>query len=320
MRIGVFSVLFGKKPFEEILDYLVAQGVQAVEIGTGAYPGNNYCNPAQLLASDQKLKAFKDAIKKRKLVISALSCHGNPLHPQKSVSKDHHDVFMKSVELAKKLDVESVITFSGCPPGDDKAQQPNWIVSPWPPEFSDMLEWQWKERVTPYWKDTAKALKNAGVKVAIEMHPNFVVYNPETMLRLRDIAPGTIGCNFDPSHMFWQGVDVVAAIRALGDCIYHVHAKDCRIDPRNVMINGVLDAKKYTREKERSWIFRTCGYGNDAIVWKDIVSNLRLVGYDHVLSIEHEDSIMSSDEGLKKAIAFLKDIVISDPAGEAYWA
>jgi len=320
MRIGVFSVLFGKKPFEEILDYLVAQGVQAVEIGTGAYPGNNYCNPAELLASDQKLKAFKDAIKKRKLIISALSCHGDPLHPQKKVSKDHHDVFMKTVELAKKLDVASVITFSGCPPGDDKAQQPNWIVSPWPPEFSEMLEWQWKERVTPYWKETAKALKTAGVKVAIEMHPNFVVYNPETMLRLRDIAPGTIGCNFDPSHMFWQGVDVVAAIRALGDCIYHVHAKDCRIDPRNVMINGVLDAKKYTREKERSWIFRTCGYGNDAIVWKDIVSNLRLVGYDHVLSIEHEDSIMSSDEGLKKAIAFLKDIVIADPAGEAYWA
>ncbi|HEX4566656.1 MAG TPA: sugar phosphate isomerase/epimerase [Vicinamibacterales bacterium] len=320
MRIGVFSVLFGTKPFEEILDYLVAQGVQAIEIGTGAYPGNNYCNPAELLASDQKLKAFRDAIAKRKLLISALSCHGNPLHPQASIAKDHHDVFMKSVELAKKLDVQSVITFSGCPPGDEKAQQPNWIVSPWPPEFSDMLEWQWKERVTPYWTETAKALKNAGVKVAIEMHPNFVVYNPETMLRLRDIAPGIIGCNFDPSHMFWQGVDVVAAIRALGDCIYHVHAKDCRIDPRNVMINGVLDAKKYTREKERSWIFRTCGYGNDAIVWKDIVSNLRLVGYDHVLSIEHEDSLMSSDEGLKKAIAFLKDVVISEPAGEAYWA
>jgi sugar phosphate isomerase/epimerase len=320
MRIGVFSVLFGTKPFEEILDYLAAQGVQAIEIGTGAYPGNHYCNPAELLASDKKLKAFKSAIAKRKLVISALSCHGNPLHPQAAIAKDHHDVFMQTVELAKKLDVQSVITFSGCPPGDDKATQPNWIVSPWPPEFSEMLEWQWKERVTPYWRRTAKALKNAGVKVAIEMHPNFVVYNPETMLRLRKIAPGTIGCNFDPSHMFWQGVDVVAAIRALGDCIYHVHAKDCRIDPRNVMINGVLDAKKYTREKERSWIFRTCGYGNDAIVWKDIVSNLRLVGYDHVLSIEHEDSLMSSDEGLKKAIAFLKDVVISEPAGEAYWA
>jgi sugar phosphate isomerase/epimerase len=183
-----------------------------------------------------------------------------------------------------------------------------------------MLAWQWKQRVIPYWKDTARACRAAGVRVAIEMHPNFVAYNPETMLRLRAIAPRVIGCNFDPSHMFWQGVDVVSAIRELGNAIFHVHAKDCRIDRANVMRNGVLDAKIYTRELERSWIFRTVGYGNDALVWKDIVSNLRLVGYDHVMSIEHEDSIMSGAEGLRKAVAFLKGIIISEPAGEAYWA
>jgi sugar phosphate isomerase/epimerase len=112
----------------------------------------------------------------------------------------------------------------------------------------------------------------------------------------------------------------VVAIRALGDSIYHVHAKDCRIDHANTLLNGVLDGKPYTDELHRSWIFRTVGYGHDALVWKDIVSTLRLVGYDHVISIEHEDSVMSGDEGLKKAIAFLKDVVIAQPAGEAYWA
>ena len=320
MKIGVFAVLFGDKPFEETLDYLIELGVEAIEIGTGAYPGNAHCNPAALLGSERKLKAFRGAVAGRGLEISALSCHGNPLHPQARIARAHHAAFLDTVELARTLGVETVITFSGCPPGDARATQPNWIVSPWPPEFSDALAWQWKERVRPYWKATAKAAKSAGVKIAIEMHPNFVVYNPETMLRLREIAPATIGCNFDPSHMFWQGVDVVAAIRALGDAIYHVHAKDCRIDARNVARNGVLDAKKYTRELERSWIFRTVGYGNDAIVWKDIVSNLRLVGYDKVLSIEHEDSVMSPAEGLKKAIAFLREVVIASPAGEAYWA
>lgn len=320
MKIGVFTVLFGNKPFEATLDYLVDQGVEAVEIGTGAYPGNAHCDPAALLKSDRKLRAFRDAVSRRGLVISALSCHGNPLHPQARIARAHHETFMRTIELAKQLDVETVITFSGCPPGDERAAQPNWIVSPWPPEFSAMLEWQWKERVTPYWKQTARACRSAGVKVAIEMHPNFVVYNPETMMRLRALAPSIIGCNFDPSHMFWQGVDVVSAIRTLGDSIYHVHAKDCRIDAANVAKNGVLDAKKYTRALERSWIFRTVGYGNDMLVWKDIVSNLRLVGYDHVLSIEHEDSLMSGDEGLKKAIAFLKDVVIAAPAGKAYWA
>jgi sugar phosphate isomerase/epimerase len=320
MKIGVFSVLFGSKPFEETLDYVVELGVEAVEIGTGAYPGNAHCDPAVLLADSKKLKAFRDAIKQRKLVISALSCHGNPLHPQERIAKEHHDTFLNTVELARRLGVSTVITFSGCPGGDPKAAQPNWIVSPWPPEFSAMLAWQWKQRVQPYWREAARVCRKAGIRVAIEMHPNFVAYNPETMMRLREIAPRVIGCNFDPSHMFWQGVDVVTAIRTLGDAIYHVHAKDCRIDSANVKRNGVLDAKKYTRELERSWIFRTVGYGNDALVWKDIVSTLRLVGYDHVLSIEHEDSIMSGAEGLKKAIAFLKSVVIQEPAGEAYWA
>jgi len=320
MKIGVFSVLFGSKPFEETLDYLVELGVEAIEIGTGAYPGNAHANPSALLRSERRLMEFREAIRRRGLIISALSCHGNPLHPQTRTARAHHDVFLQTLELARRLEVSTVITFSGCPGGDPKATQPNWIVSPWPPEFSAMLAWQWKERVKPYWKDTARACRAAGVRVAIEMHPNFVAYNPETMMRLREIAPRVIGCNFDPSHMFWQGVDIVTAIRTLGDAIFHVHAKDCRIDRPNVMRNGILDAKSYTRELERSWIFRTVGYGNDALVWKDIVTNLRLVGYDHVLSIEHEDSVMSGAEGLRKAVAFLKDIVISEPAGEAYWA
>jgi sugar phosphate isomerase/epimerase len=320
MKLGVFAVLFGTKPFEETLDFVVELGLEAVEIGTGAYPGDALCKPAILLSSDQKLKAFREAISRRGLIISALSCHGNPLHPDKKIARAHHETFLQTVTLARRLDVKTVITFSGCPGGDAKATGPNWITAPWPPEFAAMLDWQWKERVTPYWKETAKACRSAGVRVAIEMHPNFVAYNPDTMQRLSAIAPGVIGCNFDPSHMFWQGIDPVAAIRALGDSIYHVHAKDCRIDAANTAVNGVLDAKAYTRELERSWIFRTVGYGHDALVWKDIVSALRLVGYDHVMSIEHEDSLMSGAEGLKKAIAFLKGVVIQEPRTDAYWA
>jgi sugar phosphate isomerase/epimerase len=319
MRIGVFAVLFGDKPFEDTLDYLQELGLTAVEIGTGAYPGNAHCNPAELLKNDGKLKAFRKALDDRGLLVSALSCHGNPLHPDKKIAADHHRVFEKTVHLASRLGVERVVTFSGCPGSDSSAKQPNWIVAPWPPEFAQMLQWQWTERVLPYWKEAARLCRQAGVKVAIEMHPNFVVYNPETMLRLRDVAKGTIGCNFDPSHMFWQQVDATAAIRALGDCIYHVHAKDCRVDARNTAQNGVLDGKPYTDEMHRSWIFRTVGYGHGESTWRDIVSALRMVGYDHVISIEHEDSLMSGDEGLKKAIAFLKRVVIEAPAGTAYW-
>jgi len=320
MKIGVFTVLFGDKPFEETLDYVTELGLEAVELGTGAYPGNLHCKPAELLRNERKLKAFREAIARRGLVISALSCHGNPIHPDRRLAKDHDAVFRQTVELAAKLGVKQVITFSGCPGGDPKAAQPNWITSCWPPEYPQMLEWQWKERVVPYWKETARFLKQKGVRVAIEMHPNFVVYNPESMIRLAEVARGTIGCNFDPSHMFWQQVHVPTAIRTLGELIYHVHAKDCRIDRQNTAANGVLDTKKYTDEARRSWIFRTVGYGNGESAWRDLVSQLRMIGYDHVISIEHEDSLMSGDEGLKKAIAVLKNVVISAPAGDAYWA
>jgi sugar phosphate isomerase/epimerase len=320
MKIGVFTVLFGRKPFEEMLDYVVSLGLGAVEIGTGGYPGNTYANPASLLASERRLKAFCEAIAQRGLEISALSCHGNPLHPDSAVAKSHHRVFEQTVELAAKLGVGTVVTFSGCPGADATARMPNWIVSPWPPEFSKALEWQWTERVVPYWKRAAALCRKAGVRVAIEMHPNFVVYNAETMNRLRLIAPAIIGCNFDPSHLFWQGADPVAAIRAIGDGILHVHAQDCKLDQANISVNGVLDTKPYTREADRSWIFRTVGWGNDAATWKAMVSALRLAGYDRVLSIEHEDSLMSGTEGLRKAVAFLRDVVIADPAGTAYWA
>ena len=148
------------------------------------------------------------------------------------------------------------------------------------------------------------------------MHPNFVVYNPETMNRLRAIAPAVIGCNFDPSHLFWQGVDPVAAIRAIGDGIFHVHAKDCKLDAANITRQRrARHQALHAASCERSWIFRTVGYGNGAAVWKAMVSTLRLVGYDDVLSIEHEDSLMSGTEGLKKAIAFLKDVVITRAGG-----
>lgn len=145
------------------------------------------------------------------------------------------------------------------------------------------------------------------------MHPGFCVYNPATMLRLREAVGDVLGANFDPSHLIWQGIDPVAAIRKLGDAIYHVHAKDTKLDKYNIATDGVLDTKHYGDEINRSWVFRSVGYGNGEQYWRDLISALRLVGYDRVLSIEHEDSLMSIDEGLKKAIDFLRPSVINEP-------
>jgi sugar phosphate isomerase/epimerase len=320
MKIGVFTALFAQKKYEETLDYLCQCGVEAVEIGTGNYPGNPHCDTDALLASASKRKGFLRALESRGMILSALSCHGNPLHPDRKYAASNHRVHRKTVQLAEKLGIEVVINFSGCPGDSERAKYPNWVTCAWPPDFPAILKWQWEKKVIPYWKAEAQYAKQRGIKLAFEMHPGFVVYNPETLVRLREACGSNIGANFDPSHLFWQGIDPVMAIRSLKGCIWHVHAKDTRVDIYNTSLNGCNDTKPYTDEIHRSWIFRTVGYGHDYAVWKDIVSALRLVGYDHVLSIEHEDSLMSIDEGLKKAVAFLKQVVISEPPPKVWWA
>jgi sugar phosphate isomerase/epimerase len=319
MKVGVFLVLFSQRPFEEALDYVKAAGCEAVEIGCGGYPGGAHCNPAELLADDAKLKAFQQAVESRGLEISALSCHGNPLHPNAEIAKAHDRDFRDTVRLAQKMGVRNVITFSGCPGDSDSATKPNWVTCPWPTDFLEILDWQWKEKVTPYWSEAGKFAGDHDVRVAIELHPGFVAYHTESFWRLREIGGEAIGVNFDPSHLFWQGMDPLVCVRELGDAIYHVHAKDTWLDAPNIRRNGVLDTKPYTQEQQRSWIFRTVGYGHGPEFWRSFVSELRMAGFDGPLSIEHEDSLMSVNEGFTKAVQFLKDTVITEQPGAAWW-
>jgi len=319
MKLGVFTALFGGRSLDEALDYIVESGLEAVEIGTGNYPGNPHCPLGELLASKRKRDEWKAKITDRGLVISALSCHGNPLHPNRRIAAQHDKVFRDTIRLARRLGVREVINFSGCPGDKDGAKYPNWVVCPWPPDFTEMVNWQWEKKVIPYWKAAARLARNNGIKVGLEMHPGFVVYSPETMMRLRDAAGKNIGANFDPSHLFWQGIDPIASLRFLGDAVFHVHAKDCAIYAP-VKLTGVLDTKSYADEMHRSWIFRTVGYGHGYDFWKDFVSTLRLIGYDGVISIEHEDSLMSVNEGFQKAVEFLKDVLLKEKPGEMWWA
>jgi len=320
MKIGVLSVVLGDMPLSAALDYLKGLGAEAVEIGAGNYPGQSHCPVDELLADASKRAAWKAEFESRGLEVSALSCHGNPLHPDGALAKAHHETHRKTVQLAAQLGVKTVVNFSGCPGGPSGGKEPIWVTAPWPDDFLRTVTWQWDEKVIPYWTVEAQYAKDNGVNIGFEMHPNFVVYNPETLLRLRAACGDSLGANFDPSHLFWQGIDPCQAVRALEGCIWHVHAKDCKVDPYNAPINGVLDTKNYTDEIHRAWIFRTVGYGHGFDFWNAFVSNLRLVGYDHVLSIEHEDSLMSGREGLRKAVEFLKQVCIQEPAGETNWA
>jgi sugar phosphate isomerase/epimerase len=322
MKLGVLTALYSDRPFDSVLDLAREAGLDCVEIGTGNYPGGDHIRLHELLASEDARRAYMEGVESRGLEISALSCHGNPLHPRRELAQESHEVYRRTVELAGKLGIACVNLFSGCPGDSDQARHPNWVTCAWPSEYGELLEWQWAEKVIPYWKEQAAFAAGQGVRLGFEMHPGFIVYNPATLLRLRKACGETVGANFDPSHLFWQGIDVETAISELGQAgaIHHVHAKDTGINRANAALNGVLDTTPLDQVGRRSWVFRTVGYGHSQIEWKRIVTALRLAGYDGVLSIEHEDALLSVDEGFRKSVAFLREVMPSEPPlGEAWW-
>ncbi|MBZ5202657.1 sugar phosphate isomerase/epimerase [Planomicrobium chinense] len=321
MKLGVFTVLFSEKSFEETLGYVSSKGIEAVELGTGGYPGNAHCNVDELLDDADKLQRFKQQINDHGLVISALSCHTNPLHPQKKFSEPADELLVKTMKLASELGVPVVNTFSGCPGDHEHALYPNWPVAAWPSDFQEILKWQWEEKLIPYWKEKNDLAESLNVKIGLELHGGFSVHTPATMLRLREACGPAIGANLDPSHMWWQGIDPVEAIKILGreNAIHHFHAKDTIIDQQNMNRNGLTDMTDYSQMRDRSWYFRTVGFGHDQKTWADIISTLRLYDYDYVVSIEHEDGLMSVEEGFTKAVNNLMPLLLKEPTAKMWW-
>lgn len=320
MQLGLFTPVFNALPLDALLAELKRYPeITALELGTGGWPGSSHVDLDALLAGKDAVHAFRSKLEDAGKTISALSCHANPVHPRQEIARKDDVLFRRTVQLAERLEVPVVITFSGCPGGSAEDVVPNWITAPWPPEYSDALRWQWEERLIPYWKGATSFAADAGVKVALEAHPGFCVYNPETLLRLRDEAGASLGINLDPSHLWWQGIDIPAAIAALGDAIFHFHAKDVAIHPAMRNLNGVLDTKSYREMSRRSWLFRSVGWGHGELEWKQIVSALRLAGYDYVLSIEHEDALASIHEGLASAVSLLARVLLKERAVDAWW-
>ncbi len=372
MDLGVFTAGMSDGSLGAVCDIAVKNGLKAVEIGVGNYPGSAHCPVDELLADSAKAEDWKKIITGKGLKISALSCHGNPLHPDLDFARKDVGTTRKTIALAQMLGVETIVGFSGCPGGGPRDTVPNWITCPWPPDFLTALEWQRSERLDPFWAIMALRLKKVNKRIAWEMHPGFLVSNTAALLdaceRVESLLAGGIqqddekierilawmqsidaldadevdwaekvftdgvgeveakvaaaclGSNFDPSHLWWQGMDPVISLKTLGRKVFHVHAKDCRIDGPNAALKGVLDTTHYADEAKRSWIFRTVGYGHSRDTWCDIVSTLRLIGYDGTLSIEHEDSLMSFMEGFCKAAAFLGAIILTEDRGKVTWA
>jgi sugar phosphate isomerase/epimerase len=321
MKLGVFTVLFAEKTFTEMLDYVKESGLDAVEIGTGGYPGDAHCPLDELLESKEKRDAYMQEIEKRGLSVSAFSCHGNPVSPDPEFRESSHQTLVKTIELAKLTNVPVVNCFSGTPGADDDAMHPNWPVVPWPNEYGEILAWQWEHKLIPYWKEIGEIAEKANVKIGIELHGGFLVHTPHTILKLREATSPAIGANVDPSHFWWQGIDPVGAIKILGkeQAIHHFHAKDTYLDQDNINRYGLTDMQPYSAIQTRSWNFRSVGCGHSLEEWSNIMSALRTYGYDGTISIEHEDPLMSIEEGFQRAVTNLKSVLLTESPSQMWW-
>jgi sugar phosphate isomerase/epimerase len=314
MQVGLISDSVGHLPFEGALDLAQSLGLSSVEVATGNWSEAPHADLPELVSSATARDEFAGKISSRGLTLSALNANGNSLHPVEGAQ--HDKVVRDTIELASQLGVTTVVMMSGLP-GVRGDSTPNWITTSWPPETLRVLDYQWTEVAIPYWKQLAEFARDAGVRLAIEACGGQLVYNVTTMLRLIDaVGDDVVGANLDPSHLMWMGADIPTVIHTLGRAIFHVHAKDIKVQRPQANRDGLLDTLPITQADQRAWNYVTLGLGHPAGVtfWADFVYALRSVGYDGTLNIEHEDTLVNSIEGVRRAATLLKQVVLVEPA------
>jgi sugar phosphate isomerase/epimerase len=325
MKLGAISSTLRQLDFEENLRHFRDRGIEAVEIACAGFHEVSYGEPGKLIAEKLlgdkgELDRFLDLVGRYGLEISALAVHGEPLTPDKQRAEEYARQFRQACELAEALGVDRLTLLAGLPEGGPGDGTPNWITCPFPYSLMESYRWQWQERVIPYWQKQATIADAHGVRLCFEMHPGDVVFNPESLMKLREALGPVAGCNFDASHLFWQGIDPLEALRFLGDGVYHVHAKDLMVEVHNTRLNGFMDPKPFGQVKTRSWTFRTPGWGHDEHFWRSFVGTLRLIGYEDVISLEIEgDEFMEPLEGLDQAVSFLKPLMLELKPGVQWW-
>lgn len=311
MKLSFCTDSLGHLPFEQMLDKLLELGVYGVEMTTGGWSGAPHLRTDELLASKAKRQQVLQALESRGMQIAALNVSGNPLDPGE-LGQRHKSDTDKALQLAGEFGVKKIVMMSGLPPASPNDTIPNWITYTvsWPPTLKNCLDYQWNEVAIPYWLGLVARAKECGVeKFALENFSSMLVWNPETLFRLRDAVGPTVGLNLDPSHLLWMGADPIAAARALGPAIHHVHGKDVRLERGLVAINGLLETKPVEDVANRAWNYVAVGCGQDLQWWKEFFSVVRMMGYNDWVSLEMEDLTMSVEAGVTSSIAALQQTI-----------
>lgn len=307
MKLGFVSDSLGGMSFEALLDNAARLGVSGVEVNAGGWSTAPHFDLPIMKSSADARRGFTKAFESRGLEVISLNANGNPLHP---TQPEQGECLKDTIRIAGEMGIKTVCTMSGLPAGREGDLMPNWVVSSWPPETQEILRYQWEDKLLPFWTEIASLAKECGVeRIALELHGSQCVYNVPSLLKLRTAIGPVIGANLDPSHLFWMGADPLVAAEALGDAVYHVHAKDTLLNAPVQATTSLLENGSLLNIPGRSWSYITLGFGHGEEWWRQFCYRLKMAGYDGWLSVEHEDVLLNSLEGLVKSIALLKGVM-----------
>ncbi len=307
MKLGFVSDSLGGMPLGDLLDHAARMGVSGVEVNTGGWSGAPHFDLPAMRSSADARRGFLRAFAERGLEVISLNANGNPLHP---TDRAQGECLKETIRVAGDMGIKTVCTMSGLPAGSAEDAMPNWVVSSWPPETQAILRYQWDAVLIPFWTEIAALARECGVeRVALELHGNQCVYNVPSLLKLRNAVGPVVGANLDPSHLFWMGADPLVAAERLGAAVYHVHAKDTFLNPPVQATTSLLENGSLMDIPARSWSYVTLGFGHGEEWWRQFCYRLKMGGYDGWLSIEHEDVLLNSLEGLEKSVTLLKGLM-----------
>jgi len=312
MKLGFVSDSLGGMALSEMLDNAARMGVAGIEVNTCGWSTAPHFDLGAMRGNAAAQAKFKAEFEARGLEIISLNANGNPLHPTDTAQAEG---LKDTIRVAGEMGIKTVCTMSGLPAGSAQDVMPNWVVSSWPPETQEILRYQWQEKLLPFWAGIAALAESCGVeRIALELHGNQCVYNVPSLLKLRAEIGPVIGANLDPSHLFWMGADPLVAAEALGDAIYHVHAKDTLLNAPVQATTSLLENGSLMDIPARSWSYITLGFGHGEEWWRQFCYRLKMAGYDGWLSIEHEDVLLNALEGLEKSVALLQGVMPAAPA------
>ena len=308
LRTGLFTDAMPDRTLAEVAGWAAGTGlIQDLELGVGGYSPVPHCAPDELLGHPDAIRRLKETLEQAGLGISALNVSGNPLHPNPELARPHDADLRKAIRLAAELGVDRVVAMSGCPgAGPSDRIAPHFSGGAWLPDFDGIAEWQWRERVAPYWSELSAFARreHPSLLICFELHPGTYVYNVGTFTLIRQLG-SNLGVNLDPSHFFWQSMDPLAIVKALGDDLGHVHGKDTTLHPQPTKLNGVLDNRWPNPPEEMPWNFSTVGRGHDREWWGRFVALLRDRGFSGTISIEYEDPFVSAEESVLESAQLL---------------